>query len=170
MSLSCKSSENVLAFWVPPEQDSTINFRELLEENALRLTDRRHMSDIILFILAQEQAQIKEKISGKPLSIIFDGTSRLGEALAVVVRFIDSKWSIQQRLIRLELLAKSRTGEEIARELISTLSVQYSVPSELLVAAMRDCVSSNNVAMRTLKVVYRYRMFFTHFRSRGGKV
>ena len=35
------------------------------------------------------------------------------------------------------------TGEEIARELISTLSVQYN-----------DCASTNNVALKTLKVVY----------------
>ena len=51
-------------------------------------------------------------------------------------------------------MAKSLTGEELARQLITVLSVQLSIPSELLVAAMRDCVSSNNVAMRILKVVY----------------
>ena len=71
-------------------------FRELLEEHAFRLTDRRHMSDIVPFIWSQKQAQIKNKINEKPLSIVFDGTSRLGEALAVTVRFIDPEWSIQQ--------------------------------------------------------------------------
>ena len=30
-------------------------FRDLLEENALRLTDRRHMSDLIPFLCSQEQ-------------------------------------------------------------------------------------------------------------------
>ena len=130
------------------------DFRELLEEHAFRLTDRRHMSDIVPFILSQEQAQIKNEITGKPLSIVFDGTSRLGEAVAIIVRFIDPEWSIQQRLIRFRLLAKSLSGEEIAHELISTLPVQYSIASDLVLAAMRDCVSSNGVAMRTLKVIY----------------
>lgn len=52
----------------------------------------------------------------------FDGTTRLGEALSVVLRFVDEeKWVIQQRLVRLRLLAKSLCGEEIARELISIL-------------------------------------------------
>ena len=51
-------------------------------------------------------------------------------------------------------MAKSLTGDELARQLITVLSVQLSIPSELLVAAMRDCVSSNNVAMCILKVVY----------------
>lgn len=38
-------------------------------------------------------------------------------------------------------------ASEIAHQLISTLSVQYNIPSKLLVAVMRDCVSSNNIAM-----------------------
>lgn len=101
-------------------------FREFLEENALRLTDRRHMSDMVPFILEQEKIKIQEEIAQKPLAIIFDGTSRLGEALCMVVRFIDSEWSIQERLIRFELLAKSLSGEEIARQLICVLSVQLS--------------------------------------------
>ena len=133
-------------------------FRELLEENALRLTDRRHMSD---FILEQEQLKVKEEITQKPLAITFDGTSRLGEAFCVVVRFIDSEWSIQERLIRFELLAN---GEEIAHQLISVLS--------LLIAAMRDCASSNNVAMRTLKVVYPFLLdigCFAHTLDRVGE-
>ena len=52
------------------------------------------------------------------------------------------------------MLAKSLTGEELARELISVLSVTYSIVPTLVVAAMRDRSSVNNVAIRTLKVVY----------------
>ena len=40
----------------------------------------------------------------------------------MVVRFI-SDWTIQQRLVRLKFLMKSMSGEEMARELISVLSV-----------------------------------------------
>lgn len=129
-------------------------FRELLEEHAYRLTDRRHMSDLIPFISSQEQSKIKEEISGKYLSVIFDGTTRLGEAMAVLVRYVDSDWKIQQRLVCLKLIAKSMTGEEIARELISVLSVQYSIASDKLLGAMRDRAAVNNVAMRTLKIIY----------------
>ena len=46
------------------------------------------------------------------------------------------------------------TRKEIGRELISTLSVQYSISSQLVVAAMRDHAATNNVAIRTLKIVY----------------
>ena len=71
-------------------------FRDLLEEHAFRLTDRRRMSDLVPFILDQEKERLKNEIAGKPLSVVFDGTSRLGEVFAVVIRFIDSGWCIQQ--------------------------------------------------------------------------
>ena len=34
-------------------------FYDILEENALRLTDRHHMSDLIPFLCSQEQSDIK---------------------------------------------------------------------------------------------------------------
>ena len=46
------------------------------------------------------------------------------------------------------------TGEEIARDLISALSVEYGITSERLLAAMRDRASVNVVAMRSIKVVF----------------
>lgn len=52
------------------------------------------MLDIVPFVLEQEQVQIKKEIAGNPLSIIFDGTSKLWEAIAIAVRLIDSEWSI----------------------------------------------------------------------------
>ena len=52
------------------------------------------------------------------------------------------------------MIAKSMTGEELARELITVLSINYSVSPTSLLAAMRDRASVNNVALRTLKVVY----------------
>ena len=129
-------------------------FRDLLEENAVRLTDRRHMSDLVPFLHSQEQDDIKSEISNRPLSVIFDGTTRLGEALAIVVRYVDDSFTIQQRLIRLQLLAKTMSGEEIARELINVLSAQYSITSNKLVAVMRDRAACNGVALRTIKIVY----------------
>ena len=38
----------------------------------------------------------KRRQNGKDLSVFFDGTTRLGEAMDIVVRFIDSDWQIQQ--------------------------------------------------------------------------
>ena len=57
-------------------------------------------------------------------------------------------------MVRLQLLAQSMSGEEVARELITTLSVCYSINPTSLLAAMHDRAAVNNVALRTLKVVY----------------
>ena len=45
-------------------------FRDLLEENSYRLSDNRHMSDLIPFVLQQEQAKIKEEVQGKHMGVI----------------------------------------------------------------------------------------------------
>ena len=111
------------------------------------------MFDLVPFILQEERSRLRAELEGKYLSIIFDGTSRLGEVLAVVVRFI-SDWTIQQRLVRLEFLMKSMSGEEVARELISVMSVTLGVESHRLLAAMRDRASVNTAAMRVVTIMY----------------
>ena len=138
---------------IPLQKLECPGLRDLLQENGYRLTDSRHMFDLMPFILQEERSRLRAEIEGKYLSVIFDGTSRLGEVLAVVVRFI-SDWTIQQRLVRLEFLTKSMSGEEVARELISVLSVRLSVESHRLLAVMRDRASMNTAAMRVVTIMY----------------
>jgi hypothetical protein len=92
-------------------------FRNILEENSTRLAGRRSLSDLILFVQEMEEKSILQEVEGRKLSIILDGTTKMGEALAILVRFVDD----QQRLIRLQLLSKSIAGEELAREIIPVL-------------------------------------------------
>ena len=112
------------------------------------------MSDQIPFILSQEASHVKEEIATKEVSVIFYGTSRLGEALVIVLRYVNDNWEPVQRLVSLQLLAKSMTGEEIAREIVSTLSIEFGITSNRLLAGMRDRASVNGVAMRTIKVLF----------------
>lgn len=75
--------------------------------------------------------------------MIFDGTTHVAEAMAVIVRYVNSDWTITQRLDRALLVTKSMTGEEVARELISTFSITLGIASGNLLAAMRDrCVQN----------------------------
>ena len=94
-------------------------FRELLEQNGTRLAGRRSLSDLISFVHHQAVQKISKEIEGKKVSVIF----RMGEAMAILVRFVSDDWRIEQQLICVQLLAKSLCGEEIARELISVLQV-----------------------------------------------
>ena len=46
------------------------------------------------------------------------------------------------------------TGEEVARELLTVLSTELGITSQYLLATMRDRATVNNVAVRTLQVMY----------------
>jgi hypothetical protein len=129
-------------------------FRDLFEESAFRLSNSTNLRQLVPFIHKQEQAIVKSEINGKEVSVIFDGTTHVCEAMVILLRFVDNQWNIQQRAVQLMLLAKSLTGEEVARQLIVCLSTELGIGSNLLVAAMRDRASVNNVALRTLSIVF----------------
>ena len=109
-------------------------------------------AQLILFVRKEEEETIKREISGNNVSVIFDGTKRLGKALAIVIRFVTADWEIKQRLVHLQLIAQSLKGEELARETIMVLAQQYNVQNNSLCAAMRDGASVNGAAMRAVKV------------------
>ena len=52
------------------------------------------------------------------------------------------------------LLAKSLTGEVLARQLIVCLSTELGISSDMLLASMHDRSSVNYAAMRTLNIVF----------------
>ena len=69
------------------------------------------------------------------------------EALAIIIRFVDDEWNVKQRAVRVMLLTKSLTGEEVAHQLLVCLSTEYGIGSNLLQAAMRDRASVNSSNM-----------------------
>ena len=148
------------------------SFRDLLEENAYALTDSSHLRRLIPFILQDEISKLKQDINGRHVSIIFDGTTHVCEAFVIVLRYIDKDWVLKQRVCRLMLLAKSITGEECARQLVTAVSTELSIAPDLVVAAMRDRASVNDVAMRTVSVVYNKLLdvgCFSHTLDRVGE-
>lgn len=86
------------------------------------------------FSSCERKGNLKTELSvAKECSAIFDGSTLLGEALAVIVRFVDSQWNVQQRLVRLQVLAKSLKANELAQCLIQALAVDFAIqPSPLL--------------------------------------
>ena len=110
-------------------------FRPLLEENGLPLADRHFMFDLVPFILKEEEACLKQELQEKPVGVIFDGTTRLGEAMAIILHFVSESWTLE-RLIQIQLLSNSMTGEEIARELVHVLSATYPTGRDQLITAM----------------------------------
>ena len=85
-------------------------FRSFLEESSYRLTSGSHMAELIPVVRQEEIKTIHEEVTGREISIVFDATTRLGEALVLLGRFFNSEWTIQHRLIRFLWLAKSIKG------------------------------------------------------------
>ncbi len=129
-------------------------FRNLLEKHGTRLACRSTLSRMIPIVLARERDRVKTSITDRSVSVIYDGCTRLGEALVIVLRFLDDQWTIHQVLVRLKVLSKSLNGEGLAGELIHALSTSLQIKQAHVVAAMRDGASVNGAAMRVLKAVY----------------
>lgn len=130
------------------------HFRSLLQSTGEALTGRQHLADFIPLVRDKEQELVKDLISGKPISVIFDGTTTVCEAMAIVFRVVDEDFSIHQRLASLKLSAKSMTGEQVAHTLLSVLSICYQVKPHDVIAVMRDRASVNDCAVRSIRPLY----------------
>ena len=123
--------------------------RPFLEKYGHRLTSRNHLAEFIPMIRQREIDLLKSEVAANSaFSVIFDGSTRLGEALVIVVRYIDKDWNIRQRLLKLEVLAKSMNAEQLAQRLIQCLAVEYGIQPNQLLAAMRDGASINEAGLR----------------------
>ena len=107
---------------------------------------------------------MKSELSGKNRSVTFNGTTRLGEVFVIVVHFVGPNWCIYQKL---DLLPK-----RIMRSFVNTMSVEYGVTSEQILAVMHDCALTNTVAMYTIRVMYSMALdigCFSHTLDRVGE-
>lgn len=71
----------------PPNKLSC--FADTLENNAFSLGGRRTISDLIPFVLKNEK---QNEILRRAVSVIFDGTIRLGEAMCIILWYVDEDW------------------------------------------------------------------------------
>lgn len=128
--------------------------RPLLEQGSQRLTHSSHMGPYVPFVLEGELDTIKEELKEHPyISAIFDGSTYLGEALVVILRFVTADFEVCQRLVRVRILAKSLNGQQLAREIVTLLASQLQYPPEKFIAVNRDGASVNAAAVGYLKDV-----------------
>ena len=131
------------------------HLRSFLEKYGHRLTAHGHLSQMIPSIIEKEKETLKTELSlVDGCSVIFDGSTRMGEALAIVVRFVDDEWNVQQRLIRLQVLAKSLKANQLAQCLIQSLAVEYSIRPGVLLAAMKDGVAVNHASLEQVRFFF----------------
>lgn len=125
--------------------------RPLLERSGVALTDPSHLASMIPRILEREKNLLKEEIKGQYITFVFDGTTRLGEAVNVVVRFCPSDFNaIQQRLVNFTTLKKHLNGNELGRHLMDVLR-ELHIPYEQVVGSSRDSCATNGAGLRVIK-------------------
>ena len=129
--------------------------RPLLEKYGHRLAHSANFREIIPVVLEKEREKLLSELeSVKEASVIFDGTAGMGEALAIIVRFVQEDVIPTQRLIRLEVLAKALKGDELAQRLMSCLAVKHNFGPNTIIGGIRDGTSVNGAALRQLKFFY----------------
>ena len=101
-----------------------------------------------------EVAKVKAELAHHPpVSVIFDGSTHQGETLAVLVRFVYEEFEIVQRLVRLHVLEKSLSANELAIDIITILCTGLQIPTSTIICAIWDSASANGTAVRPMKEV-----------------
>lgn len=130
------------------------SLRPLLERANFSLTDSSHLKQYIPKIETREVERVIKEISGQRVTIIFDGTTRLGEALVILIRWIPADFSkVEQRLVAFRTTFKHTSGAELAQLLMQVLLTTLKVQPAHVVGGARDSCSTNGVAMRAVKTL-----------------
>ena len=134
-----------------------------------RKLNSTQVSKTILFY-KKTWAGLSGKFSDNLLSIILVGITHVCEAFIILIRYLKDDWELKQCNGWLKLLTKSMTGDKVAQQIFVILSAELGIAPHFIVAAMRDGASINDVAMRTIKVLYNQRwVLLTYIGSRWGK-
>ena len=135
--------------------------RSLLDKNSYLLTGNSHLGQYVSMALKQEIERIKQESEMlgqvgmiRDLSVIFNGNTRQGETIAIIVRFVDNNWNIIQRFVRIDVCSKSGNANELAQVLNQYLSVDSGVRAKSLLAAIRDGASVNQAALDRMAFIF----------------
>ena len=131
--------------------------------NGLTLSSAANLRYLIPFVHGEIKQKIISETKENLLCVIFDGTTRVDEVMAVIFRFVTDSFQIRQLLVRLARYEKCKTGQELANAVNEVLRM-YGVDcgSNILptrsgdvVAFQRDRASANTVAIEILSNSYR---------------
>ena len=122
--------------------------RHLLEREGHALTSSGELAQ--LYIPQIEEREIKrvvKELLDQHFSLIFDGTTRLGEAINMVTRSITADFQIRMRLVAFKTTKVHTTGEALCRLILKTLQQVLGLDLDYCVAYARDSCSTNGVAV-----------------------
>ncbi|CAB1116923.1 unnamed protein product [Ectocarpus sp. CCAP 1310/34] len=147
------------SFWsccVPLNALGNPVFEKFLAHVNVNLPSSGHLAEHIPLILEEEQAKIRDEMGDRPNALCFDATPYLCEWFRVGVRFINASGQVAQRVLRLSMLKKSMTADDIAGEVTRIVTHEYGLDPVKCRAIKRDSCAANLLAMDALAKLFRY--------------
>lgn len=125
--------------------------RPLLERSGDSLTHSSNMGRTYVPLIANKELEtIRSEVKNKYLTVIFDGTTRLGEATNIIVRYCTDDFQILQRLVAFKTTKVHMSGNELYRLVCTTLLGEMRIGMEMIMGYARDSCATNGVAVRML--------------------
>ncbi|CAN0506334.1 unnamed protein product, partial [Ectocarpus sp. 12 AP-2014] len=151
-----KAVKGCLAAGVPLNALGNPVFGAFLAHLDVDLPSAGHLAEHIPLILEEEQAKMRDEIGDRPYALCFDATPYLCECFGVGVRFIDASGQVAQRVLRLSMLKKSMTADDIAGEVNRIVTHEYRLDPNKCRAIIGDSCAANLLAMDALAMLFRY--------------
>lgn len=142
--------EACLGAGIPLEKIDSV--RTVLERGGVGLTHSSHLKLFIPKIEGFEMRRLIAEVKDQPICLIYDGSTRLGECTAVLMRWCSAEFEIEQRVIALRTVKKHMSGDTLGPFLIDVIG-QLGVRSSSIVCLSRDSCATNGKAERNIKPI-----------------
>ena len=126
------------------------NLRYLLGRSGSSVPSSTHLKAYVPKIEALEVDKIKEELQDEFICWIFDGTTRLGELVALVARWCSGDFYLKHRLVSLKTFKRNLNASQLRGHLTETILRRYQMALMNSVQFSRDSAAINGAAVGTL--------------------
>lgn len=126
-------------------------FLPVLERMGNTLEDHSNLAATYIPKIEQhEMDTVKGEVSSNFVGVSFDGTTRIGEAVAITGRFCNKNFQLTHRLLRFCTTKLHLKAQGLSSLLTKVLCVDLAIPPENVVCFSRDSAMVNAAASRLL--------------------
>ena len=134
---------------------TTLTFATCLVTGKYPLGDLSELYSLVPFVVDAESKFLATELGRScPVALFYDGATKLAETYLVVARFVlreeGEPWSIEERIIAVDILSRSLNAEELAG-VINDAVAAYGLRDRVALV-QRDGASVNGAAFRALRL------------------
>jgi hypothetical protein len=131
--------------------------RHLVERGGCQLAHSSRMVQQYVPMIEEEETELlRAEVVGQHVSIMFDGTSRLGEAINIIFRWCGADFRLVQRLTKFVTLARHVDHNELARMMSEHILLDMHVTVRHVIALARDSVALNGATLSLMQGVFNH--------------